>query len=60
MSRNVSLSTNTTPIKSRKFSSLVDVAINNVLNSERKKVFTIDHNMKIPTLKEQYSPEHKI
>ena len=60
MSRNASLSTNTTPIKSRKISSFMEIAVNNVLNSERKRVFTIDSNLKIPTLKEHYSPEHKI
>jgi len=38
----------------------MDITAKNVLNSERKRVFTIDHESKIPTMKEHYSPERTL
>ena len=60
MSRNVSLKIETTPVKRPNFTNLMDITAKNVLNSERKRVFTIDHETKIPNLKEHYSPERTL
>ena len=38
----------------------MDITARNVLYSERKRVFTIDHDLKIPKRKDHYSPERTI